>query len=83
MSATPPTCARAGCTRWAKLDEYCSSYCAKVACGVIPGPDPNVHRSTYWRRKARLAEREPVVVVENPDAMARVVPGSYGTGKRQ
>jgi hypothetical protein len=79
-------CAREGCKRQARGDEFCGQLCAKIAHGVIPfDPDAARNAKNARRRRRRIAEKYGAqgIEVENTDAMTRIVSGGYGTGKRR
>lgn len=82
----PAHCARDGCTKLAKGDEFCSQLCFKIHNGLVEF-DPDMERKlrNQRRRQARLARKHgaPFVDVDNPDAFGHVIAGGYGTGKKQ
>ena len=76
-------CARDGCDRYARGDEYCSAECCRV--DHIAGETPFDRKAEANRRRRVAALRTKVgdsITVTNPDMMAHVLPGSAGKGRR-
>ncbi len=78
-------CAREGCKRMARGDEFCGTLCAKLHFGEVEF-DPNASRDKRNRkRRIRTLEKKhgKYIEVTNPDASSHVVDGSFETGKRR
>ena len=78
-------CAREGCSRVARRDEFCGTFCAKLHYGLIEF-DPDASRKRRNRKAAinkLRREHGSAVTVENADALDRRLPGSFESGKRR
>lgn len=81
------SCARKGCRRLATGDAFCSTYCAKVANGIID-PMPKSQRAAQQRGIRKLEELHgPYVEMDNPHVSRVAHPGSghrrHDTPRRQ
>lgn len=56
-------CAREGCTRWARGDDFCSRRCSELAAGIRTQEQDLENRRI--RDRIRRQEDEPTILVDN------------------
>lgn len=77
-------CVREGCTRIARMDDYCSRDCFENEHVVREQAKERRERRNKARRLARLRKKMgDSIEVANPDAMAYKVDGHHGQERKR